>query len=318
MPDDDTPHQVHWKQVAGEILAGRVVPFLGAGANLCGRPEKLAWQRRQSRWLPSGRELSFYLARKFTYQGKNRDDLVRVSQFVTLTLGSLPLYEELRLLFDRDYPPTELHRLLAEIPSVLRRHIPRPPYQLIVTTNYDDVLERAFGEAGEPFDLVTYDAETTHHGKFVHFPHNGSPVRILEPNTYDALTTDERTVILKIHGAIDRADKDRDSYVITEDHYIDYLARTEVSKLFPVTLVQILRRSHCLFLGYSLRDWNLRVILNRIWGEERLRANSWAIQRDPDSLDELLWRKREVAIMDVPLEDYVGGLRTALLAPADK
>jgi hypothetical protein len=307
--------RMHWELVASEVHAGKVVPFLGAGANLCGRPDGMTW-RRKSDWLPSGRELSFYLARRFPYQGKNRDDLVRVSQYVTLTLGPLRLYEELRLLFDRDYPPTSLHRLLAEMPSILRRHRVAHPYQLIVTTNYDDVLERAFREAGEPFDLVTYDAESPGPGRFVHFPHDGEPTRIMEPNTYEALTTDERTVILKIHGAVDRADKDRDSYVITEDHYIDYLARTDVAKLFPVTLVQMLRRSHCLFLGYSLRDWNLRVILNRIWGEERLRASSWAVMRKPDPLDKGLWSKRDVTILDVALEDYVVGLREALLAPA--
>jgi SIR2-like domain len=294
-----------------------VVPFLGAGANLCGRPERLHWRRTQKTWLPDGRELSGHLARQFAYQGKNKDDLVRVSQYVTLTLGSWPLYQELRRLFDRDYPPTALHRFLAEIPSVLRgqRGAPRA-YQLIVTTNFDDLLERAFRDAGEPFDLVTYDAESSEVGRFIHRPHGGEPRRILEPNAYADLTTDERTVILKIHGAVDRADERHDSYVITEDHYIDYLARTDVSKLFPVTLVQLLRRSHCLFLGYSLRDWNLRVILNRIWGQERLRSTSWAVQRDPDRIDEKLWTKRDVEILDTSLEDYIAGLRGALPASA--
>jgi hypothetical protein len=124
-------------------------------------------------------------------------------------------------------------------------------------------------------------------------------------------------VILKIHGAVDRGGEiERDSYVITEDHYIDYLARGDISRLIPVTLVQILRRSHCLFLGYGLRDCNLRVILNRIWGEERLRSKSWAVQRRPDPLDKELWGKRDVQILDVSLEDYVQGLRNALLAVA--
>ena len=31
-------------------------------------------------------------------------------------------------------------------------------------------------------------------------------------------------MVLKLHGAIDRADVTRDSYVLTEDSYIDYLA----------------------------------------------------------------------------------------------
>ena len=34
-----------------------------------------------------------------------------------------------------------------------------PPELVIVTTNYDDALERAFRAANEPFDLVTYVAE---------------------------------------------------------------------------------------------------------------------------------------------------------------
>ena len=40
-------------------------------------------------------------------------------------------------------------------------------------------------------------------------------------------------MILKIHGAVDRVDAERDSYVITEDHYIDYLTRTDISNLMP-------------------------------------------------------------------------------------
>jgi SIR2-like domain len=308
----------HLRSVAREIAAGRVVPFLGAGANLCGRPEQLIWEAGQFEWLPSGRELSIYLADVFEYDGSNHEDLVRVSQYVTLTLGNYPLYDELRRLFNGDYPPTLLHRFLAEIPSILRRQQVQRPYQLIVTTNYDDVLERAFEDAEEPFDLVTYDAVGPSRGKFTHRPHSGEPTTILEPNAYHDLTTEDRTVILKIHGAVDRSPDGRDSYVITEDHYIDYLARTDVSKLFPVTLVEMLRRSHCLFLGYSLRDWNLRVILNRIWGDETLRSTSWAIQLNPDPVDEGLWRLRGVQILDTALESYIANLREALLAITDR
>ena len=34
-------------------------------------------------------------------------------------------------------------------------------------------------------------------------------------------------MILKIHGDVDRDDVDATRYVITEDNYIDYLARRE-------------------------------------------------------------------------------------------
>ena len=65
--------------------------------------------------------------------------------------------------------------------------------------------------------------------------------------------------------------------MITEDNYIDYLTRTDVSTLMPVTLGAKLRHSHFLFLGYSMRDWNLRVMPHRIWAEQSRSYKSWAI-----------------------------------------
>ena len=104
------------------------------------------------------------------------------------------------------------------------------------------------------------------------------------------------------------------SFVITEDHYIDYLTRADPSTLVPVTLVAKLKRSHFLFLGYSLRDWNLRVILHRIWGEQKLHWKSWAIQLDPHPIDEEFWDKRDVDILDVRLQGYVSALRERIQA----
>ena len=132
------------------------------------------------------------------------------------------------------------------------------------------------------------------------------------PNQYLDLSLDNRTVILKIHGAIDRLDSEHDSFVITEDHYIDFLTRTDISNLLPITLAVELRKSHFLFLGYGLRDWNLRVILHRIWGEQKLKYKSWAVQLNPDPLDKEFWQKRDVEIFNVQLEEYVGALATRL------
>jgi SIR2-like protein len=203
---------------------------------------------------------------------------------------------------------------LAALPATLREKGYPPRHQLIVTTNYDDLLERAFQTAGEPFDLVSYIAEGEQRGKFLHWPHQGEARLIEKPNEYRGLALDQRTVILKIHGAVDRLNPEQDSYVITEDHYIDYLTRTDISNLIPATLAAKLRRSHFLFLGYSLRDWNLRVILHRIWGAQKLTYKSWAIQLDPQPLDQEFWRKRDVDILNVRLEDYVATLNERIQA----
>ena len=66
--------------------------------------------------------------------------------------------------------------------------------------------------------------------------------------------------------------------MVTEDDYIDYLAQTELAAVVPVSLAAKLRRSHFLFLGYTMADWNLRVVLDRLWGDEPLSYHSWAVQ----------------------------------------
>jgi hypothetical protein len=222
------PSESHYDTILRAIVDGRLVPLLGAGVNLCGRPKGTGWQH--GRYLPSGGELAAHLAGLFGYPDGELLDLLRVSQYVEVMLGSGPLYDKLHELFDADYPPSPVHELLASLPKRLGL-AGRRRYQLIMTTNYDDALERAFRAAGEDFDLVWYNAEAEHRGKFLHLPPDGEPRLISRPNEYDGLSLQERTVILKIHGAIDRRRPERDSYVITEDHYIDYLTRTDVSTL---------------------------------------------------------------------------------------
>lgn len=304
MPDD---LDIHYNSVIKAFREGRVVPFFGAGVNLVGRPQGVQWQRGQ--YLPSGSELSAFLANNYQYPDNDKLDLVRVSQYISVMAGSGPLYEELRKLFDVDYPSNSLHQFFARLPSFFRNKGYPPRYQLIVTTNYDDVMERAFREVNEPFDVVTFIAGGEHRGKFMHLPYGSDRNILIErPNEYRGLSLDERSVILKIHGAVDRLDPEGDSYVITEDDYIDYLTHTDVSSLVPVTLAAKLKKSHFLFLGYGLRDWNLRVILHRIWGEQKLTYKSWAIQLNPHEIERKFWNKRDVDIIGVSLDDYVAEL----------
>lgn len=91
------------------------------------------------------------------------------------------------------------------------------PRQIILTTNYDDALERAFEQAGEPYDLIWYESQADRPdcGRFMH-GREPAPVPIVVPNRYMDLEPDERTVIVKLHGAMVRGDPARDSYVITK------------------------------------------------------------------------------------------------------
>jgi hypothetical protein len=122
-------------------------------------------------------------------------------------------------------------------------------------------------------------------------------------------------VILKIHGLVDRKTPERqwDSFVITEDHYIEYLTRTDISKFLPPKLIDRFKRSNFLFLGYSLRDWNLRAILQRIWQEQRGQGyTNWAVLLDPEKIDKESWEKRNVQVVEIPLDRYVSRLGDTL------
>lgn len=305
---------LHYSRVAELLASGEVVPFLGAGANLCDRPDEATWE--PGRVAPSSSELAGTLAEQSRFPDDDLD-LLRVAQYVDAVLGERKLYRYLHSVFDADYPPTSVHGLFARLPRFL--HESGHPKPLLVTTNYDDFIERALAAAGEPFDVVWYEAKRGRfHGHFLHRTTDGEIVPIEVPNEYTGLDLDERTVILKLHGAIDRIDSRRDSYVITEDSYIDYLVGGDVGEQIPFSLVERMEESHFLFLGYSMRDWNLRVILKRIWGARQLDLKSWAVQRAPtDSgereVEEALWRDRgDVDLLYVPLKEYVSRLEEKL------
>jgi hypothetical protein len=304
----------HYRNVAKAIIDGDVAIVLGAGANLCGRPRDTDWQKGQ--YLPSGAELGRFLAKNIGCPLKERriSDLVRMSQYAVVMRGESALYKKLHSIFDSDYPLTPLHEFLAALPSMLRGS-GCCPHQLILSTNYDDVLERAFIAAKEPFDLVYYTAEGAQRGKFVHISPGGKPIIIKTPNKYLSVDSQKQSVILKIHGSIRRNNSDKmhdaytdDNYVITEDDYLDYLTLADITTLVPVKLVSKLKESNLLFLGYSLRDWNLRVMLHRIWQAEKLTNVSWAIQMNPDEVDRKFWANHGVEILDVDLEDYIAEL----------
>jgi SIR2-like domain len=297
--------------IARRLLRGKVVPVLGAGANLWQRPPP---PFERGKYLPSGRELADELARHLGDVEIDGRDLARVSQYVAALEGEGPLEEELHDVFAADYPPTDLHRLLARLARRIRETEEVRERMLIVTTNYDDSLERAFIQEGEPYELITYIARGRDRGRFRHTTAEGESTVIEVPNEYVDLRLKQRSVIAKIHGSVDPIHGD--SFVITEDHYIDYIARADIARLFPVTLAAKLRTSHFLFLGYSLRDWNLRVMLYRLWGEqEGKNFKSWAIQKSPDLIDRAAWDERGVDILDIKVEDFVAAVEERLAEP---
>jgi len=276
-----------YQEIAKRLKAGTIIPFFGAGASIpCG--------------LPSGKTLAARLVAKADFpDDAGREDLAFVASYFVQKEDSLSLQDELRDALCVPADPGQLHRCLAS--SSLNA------LRLFVTTNYDDLIERAL----EPrLPWVVVDRGTP--GTVWCRPPRGEWQEIAAKNLRYAISDRTRPIVFKLHGSLDRDDRDNDSFLITEEQYVDFLGRSE-SRQLPQMLVAEMRGRSFLFLGYGLRDWNIRVLLHKLArarGTERIR--SWAIVRNPGLAEQRVWEAQNVKMLDLDINDFVTGLEAVL------
>jgi hypothetical protein len=252
--------------------------------------------------MPSGVELAEMLAADAGFpwaDGREMADLAMVSSYyVDVSPDRDVLRNRLRTIFSREhYRCNALHRLLARLAKGL----------MILTTNYDTLIEQAFLEIGKPFDVYVYPADNPEFRNAILWWRDGAtePQR-LKPNELDSREFEDRNVIYKVHGSVRAESRRWDSFVITEEDYVDFLSRmnSRSNAAVPAAFKSYFTDRAFLFLGYGLRDWNLRVLIKQL-GLTKL---SSAILHNPSKVEEELWRKRQVKIYDLTLEEFVKGM----------
>jgi hypothetical protein len=324
-----------YQLIRDKLCDGKVIPFLGSGASLGKREPNFVWSKDCVTCPPTAIELARHLAQKTEFphdkppdlppdiEKKVLDhfapDLAKVAQYYHIVGGRDPLEDELHSIFDRNYHLTSLHAYLADIPTPL----------LIVTTNYDDPIERAFDAKAKEtkeerkFDVVIHTTDPDI-GDCILWRKYGTeePVAVM-PNDLD-INLQTTTVIYKIHGAVDRRNPEHDQYVITEDDYIDFLARMIKGAVIPTIFANPFQYRHFLFLGYGLRDWNMRVVWNRIEKglnernpkrkEKGKEIKSWAIQYKMSPLEQRFWQEHRVETYEMTIDDFVKELAAQSLS----
>lgn len=305
----EPPYGVIWNK----LKTGQVIPFLGAGASMVGREPGSKWDPVNPKFLPSGRELSRLLADEASFpsqEDRDLSDLAKVASYYAVVSGRKTLRERLHDVLSRQFTFGSLHEYLASIPTPL----------LIVTTNYDSLIEQAFQAAGKKYDLVIYPSDKKDYANSVWWwPHDASEPSPMAPNELyvDLEQADRNTIIYKMHGTVKHDTSMWDSFVITEEDYVDFLSRMTSKTAIPAIFYNYFRTRSFLFLGYGLADWNLRVILKNLdtylkgerHDEEDEAVPSWAIQLHPSELERKLWEKRNVNIFDMILDDFVSKMR---------
>ena len=271
----------HLKLIVDRIRENACVPFLGAAANVTNKT-------RDYEGLPLGSEVAGSFIKFITFAGRDAQNLARVTLEYEFATDRLSLVGELeKTLPDNVREPSPLLKSLAKF-----------PFRLIITTNYDRLLERALNQRKVAFESLVQPS-----GGFSE--DRRTRRRLEELETYKGL------IVYKIHGSFDLPPGTAPpaAVIITEDDYIEFLTvlgRQKGRIGIPELIVKALAPSTLLFLGYSLEDWDFRTVYKG-W-IEKLPAHalrrSFAFQKDPPEFWVKFWSRKGIEIYDVDLYDF--------------
>jgi SIR2-like domain len=247
-------------QIADAVARGQCLLFLGAGVH-AEPPESSPYVYSEADRPPLGSTLSELLAKECdlvaSYPNENTKNLQRTSLFYETMRSRRQLVQEIEAVVQAGKKPSPVLRGLAEL-----------GFTLLITTNYDQLLERALRDAGRDPRVTVYSPDST---------------RPTEQNLDDP--TAGRPFVFKIHGDIGTPE----SVVITDEDYIQFVLRMRDQKpYYPVPEIFRfqLERWTTLFVGYSLVDYNLRLLFKTLrWGVDRANIpDAYSVDCHPDPL----------------------------------
>ena len=328
----------HYNLIVKRIRDGRCVPFLGAGANVTSNDHNYkgmplaydvglhlvkALTNLNEGQLESVTKNAAHDIRRRLAQAKagldeqqkeNLTDseiekyLSQLGPLPSLLRASLPDLARIALQVEVDTDFENLMELVQEIlsdkefePSPLLQTLALLPFKVIVTANYDRLLERAFGK--KPYELVVQPI----HG-FTDEDQIKLQKQLAEP---------KGTIIYKIHGSFDgngssATTQGGNRLILTEEDYIQFLSIVGRQDLgVPPLISDKMINGTILFLGYSLQDWDFRTIYKTLIEPlpERQRPKSFAIQKDPPDFWVRYWESKKVTILDVNLYEFAAELQ---------
>jgi hypothetical protein len=261
---------MHLETIAAKIRARSCVLFLGAGVHAAPPAE------RENEWPvevrpPIGAALSLNLAARsgFTerHQGENPRNLQRVSLDYEIEMQRSALIEAVRVEVQTGKRGSPLLDALAGL-----------GFPIIVTTNFDTHFEDAlYARCRRPIVSA----------------YRNNRVATERTDDYPSLwPSPEEPFVLKIHGDIQRIP---DSIVITEEDYIQFILR--MSDKMPYDPVPELARAYLakcstLFVGYSLRDFNLRLLFQTLRWRISPAPPTYSVDFRPDPLVQAVLERR--------------------------
>lgn len=295
----DAEYQKIISWVAKKVSSGRCVLFLGSAIH-APSPPGCAYCYGDDDCPPVGNQLSGLLAKKCNYPGDDKDNLQRVSWYYEVTNRFR------HLLIDEIRTAVHVNRR----PSSVLRGLARLRFPIVITTNYDQLYEQALDSIAVESGLPAADYD-----KSIYARNDPSVSRRVKTKDCAQNPSGDRPYLLKIHGDIDSPD----SIVITDEDYIQFVLRMrDKSPYHPLggNLLTKLVDWPTLFIGYSLHDYNLRLLFRSLrlrLGPAEVQPN-YSIDLEPDVLIQDAWenQKRYIKFVKKDLWEFVPDLYRAV------
>ncbi len=246
--------RVFWSGLLSNIEAGECIPIIGP--------------RAHGNWLPAPAEVAHRWAVEHGYPFSDLDNLARVAQYLVSTQGEgFPR---------REWQNALIAELIARLPEELRPRLrPKTLAALVESIGWETLTGGHPNEVHRVLAALNLSLYlTTNHDNFMTLAltaQGKQPVRELcrwhmdmdaLPSRFDDAAdyhpTPEAPLVYHLLGADDEAD----SLVLAEDHYLDFLVRISAERgRIPDYIRGALASNALMFVGFSLEDWEFRVIM---------------------------------------------------------
>jgi hypothetical protein len=292
----DDKEQFQLKLIGDKIKEGKAILFMGAAVH-CPPPKEFEEFYSNSSRPPMGGELQGELAAKLPQNLVKNHSLSWISQ----------LYE---ILVSRPELIKQLYKALEnKKPSPLVKALAKMNFRYIITTNYDNLYEDALSLAGRGYTKGIYKPNKTN---------------IIPEATMDVPMeeiTYEKPFLYKIHGDIEdvyplengkrKYEPSKDAIVLTDEDYIHFILRmaekssqTEKRNYNPIpsAFTQVLADPDditIIFIGYSLLDYNLRLLFKSALWKKDLAAQlrKWSVDLYPDDTSVKIFEKYNISFI---------------------
>lgn len=255
-----------------QIRAGKAILFLGAGAS------RGATATTPPREPPSGKELAQLLSAKFLGEDSTDKALSLIAEYCIAESDLRTFQHYIADIFNR-YAPSAAQKAIADF-----------RWAALVTTNYDQIIEKAYAANKNRLQSLV-------------------PIRRTADRIDNELRAPDAVPLLKLHGCISMVDEVAYPLILSIDQYVTHAVGRE--KLFN-RFTEYAGEYSVVYVGYQIEDSDIRAILLQLNKPDVSRPMQYVVTPNPSPRDQRIWAAKNIITIDSTFDQFVAGLEAMI------